>query len=238
MDKEYFIESFKSAFGNIELPLAIWYSDEPAGKLEKSRGCFMKDLKPARSGETVSFNLETISCPGGKVYSGFMEMPSFLPGFVSQKECYKETPEQVVDFVEGLEVADQTGKYLNFVTIDRIENFEGLEGLLFFGTPDILTGLVSWAHYDNCSPDAVSLPFGSGCSTVVAHTTRENRNNGQRTFLGMFDPSVRPHIESNLLSFTIPMSRFRKMYHTFNESCLKGTHAWHKVKERIELDGN
>lgn len=34
------------------------------------------------------------------------------------------------------------------------------------------------------------------------------------------------------------MSRFKEMYHTFEKSCLKGTHAWNKVKERIASDGN
>ena len=52
--------------------------------------------------------------------------------------------------------------------------------------------------------------------------------------MGFFDPSVRPHFEAELLSFTIPMSRFKEMYHTMRESCLFDTHAWSKLKERIQ----
>ena len=52
---------------------------------------------------------------------------------------------------------------------------------------------------------------------------------------GFFDPSVRPYFEAELLSFTIPMSRFKEMYHTMRESCLFDTHAWGKIKERIQL---
>ena len=37
----------------------------------------------------------------------------------------------------------------------------------------------------------------------------ENRRGGHRAFLGFFDPSARPYVESNVLSFTIPMSRFK-----------------------------
>jgi hypothetical protein len=123
--------------------------------------------------------------------------------------------------------------YLNFASIASIRNFDKLEGLVFFATPDVLTGLVSWAQFDNNNPDAVSVPFGSGCSTVVAQTIVENQNNGQRVFLGMFDPSARPQVEANILSLSIPMSRFKKMYYTLNNSCLSGSRAWLKVKERI-----
>ncbi len=234
MNKEHFIENYRIAFGDYELPVAFWYSDESTGVSEKTKGCFIKDLKPAREGQLMSFNLDTISCGGGKVYTGFMELPSYIPEFVSTKECYKKTPGMVTQFVNDLKIPDKSGKFLNFVSIDKVENFENLEGLIFFATPDVLSGLVSWTQFDTNAPDAVSVPFGSGCSSMVAQTVVENQNNGSRTFLGMFDPSVRPHLESNILSFAIPMSRFKIMYHTLSLSCLKGTHGWLKVKNRIE----
>ena len=75
--------------------------------------------------------------------------------------------------------------------------------------------------------------FGSGCSAVVTQATIENRKGGKRTFLGFFDPSVRPHFEADKLSYTIPMSRFKEMYETMRQSCLFDTHAWGKIKERM-----
>ena len=234
MNKEYFIESYRIAFGNYELPVAFWYSDQSIGVSEKTKGCFIKDINPAREGKLISFSLDTISCGGGKVYTGFMDLPSYIPEFVSTKERYKETPEMVTEFVKDLKIPNKSGKYLNFVSIDKVENFDSLEGLIFFATPDVLSGLVSWTLFDTNSPDAVSVPFGSGCSSIIAQTIVENQNNGYRTFLGMFDPSVRPHLESNILSMAIPMSRFKTMYHTISLSCLQGTHGWSKVKNRIE----
>ena len=108
------------------------------------------------------------------------------------------------------------------------------EGLLFFATPDILSGLCAWAFYDNNDADAVTTLFGSGCSTVVATAVRENRLKGKRTFIGLFDPSARPYVGPDELSFVIPASRFTSMYDTMRQSCLFGTHAWNKVKTRIE----
>ena len=48
----------------------------------------------------------------------------------------------------------------------------------------------------------------------------------------MFDPSARPRVELNILSLAIRMSRFLKLYYTINSSCLKGMHAWEKIKKQ------
>ena len=104
---------------------------------------------------------------------------------------------------------------------------------LFFVTPDILSGLVSWAVYDNNADDAVCVPFGSGCSAVVTQAVRENRRGGRSVFLALFDPSVRPWVDASELGFVAPMSRLREMCGTMRASCLFGTHAWNKVRVRI-----
>ena len=96
-------------------------------------------------------------------------------------------------------------------------------GIFFLATPDMLSGLASWTFYDNNSDDAITAKFGSGCSSIFSEATLENSKNGKRTFIGLFDPSVRRYIHENILSFTIPMSRFREMYYTIQDSCLSNT---------------
>lgn len=234
MDIKTFIVNFREAFGeNVESPIAIWYSEEPVGELEKTQGCYFKGFPRLKEGKTLTLDVETIGCGGGKFYSGFIDMPDRIPNFVSLKEKYKKTPEQVVDFIDKLDLQRAEKPYLNFDYIERLESFEGLEGIMFFATPDVLSGLGTWAFFDNDSEDTVSTIFGSGCSAIVAQVVRENRNNGRRTFLGGLDPSVRPWVDANVLTFAIPMSRFKEMYHTMRESCLFDTHAWAKVKDRI-----
>jgi hypothetical protein len=233
MNKDQFIENFRNAFGNYELPIVFWYSEQPMVEVTKTKGCFIKDLKPARDGGTISLNHETISCGGGKTYTGFTTLPSYIPNFVSLKERYKETPEMVIDFVEDMNILNKEGLFINFTSIINIETFDNIEGLLFFATPDVLTGLVSWALFDTNAADAISVPFGSGCSSLISQTVVENKQNGDRVFLGLFDPSVRPHVEANILSLAIPLSRFKKMYYTFEKSCLADSPAWKKVRERI-----
>ncbi|MGL5682776.1 MAG: DUF169 domain-containing protein [Marinifilaceae bacterium] len=234
MNVQEFIQNFREAFGEkAMLPIVFWYSDVPEAKTEFIGGCFFKGLQHVNNGETISLNAEIIGCGGGKFYTGFSEMPPFVPNFVSQKERYKETPDMVLEYVERLDVPCASGAYLNFLRVDKLIDFDRAEGLLFFATPDILSGLTTWAYFDNNDEDAVMAPFGSGCSVVVTQAINENRSGGKRTFIGLFDPSVRPYVDANILSFVIPMSRFRVMYTTMRNSCLFNTHAWAKVRERI-----
>ncbi|MDL2282228.1 DUF169 domain-containing protein [Parabacteroides sp. OttesenSCG-928-G06] len=234
MEVKVFIDNYREAFGEkAELPIVFWYSDTPLADTEKINGCFFKGLKTVREGNPISLNAEVIGCGGGKFYTGFTEMPERVPNFVSLKERYKKTPEMVVEFIEQLGVSLTNRKYLNFARIDRIETFDEVEGILFLATPDILSGLTTWAYFDNNSEDAVTSMFGSGCSAVVTNAVVENNREGKRTFIGLFDPSVRPYVEANILSFVIPISRFKEMYYTMRESSLFDTHAWKKIRERI-----
>ena len=105
---------------------------------------------------------------------------------------------------------------------------------MFYATPDMLSGLCGWAFFDINEPDAVVARFGSGCSTVVSMTIVENARHGHRCFLGLFDPSVRPWVGKDELSFTVPMSRFTAMLDTMRDCFLFGSHAWERVKNRMQ----
>ena len=234
MEIKQFIKNYKGAFGEAaELPILFWYSDWTANETEKINGCFLQCMKAVRAGISVSLNADVIGCGGGKFYTGFTDLPEYVPTFVSLKEKYKRTPEMVTDFTTKLNRPLATGKYLNFARIDKVESFDDIAGVLFLATPDILSGLVTWAYFDNNSEDAVVSLFGSGCCTAVTYAVSDNLKNSRRTFIGFFDPSVRPHFEANILSFMIPMPRFREMYNTITECFLFDTRAWSKIKERI-----
>ncbi len=237
MEINHFITKYKEAFGDAaELPVVFWYSGQAEGLTEKINGCFFKGMKEVRAGNTISLNAGNIGCGGGKFYTGFTPMPERTPTFVSLKEKYKKTPQMVLDFLDDLQVPAATSTWLHFARIDKVKDFEGLEGLLFFATPDILSGLTTWAWFDTNAHDTVTAWFGSGCSAIVTQATLENRKGGKRSFLGLFDPSVRPWFEPDLLSFVIPLSRFREMYETMEQSCLFDTHAWAKIRERINSE--
>lgn len=237
MDTMTFIKDYREAFGEAApLPLVFGYSDTPLGMTEKINGCFFKGLSAAREGVPVSLSAGVIGCGGGKLYTGFADMPEHVPHFVSKKERYKQTPEMVVEYIRSLQLQRTDKKYLNFVRVDQASDIAEVEGVLFFATPDMLSGLCTWACFDNNRPDAVSALFGSGCSTVVSTAVLENRLKGSRTFIGLFDPSVRPHVGANELSFVIPYHRFLTMCATMRDCCLFEATAWQKVRERINRE--
>lgn len=230
-----FIDDYREAFGSkAPLPLVFGYSDRELSHTEKTGGCLFKTLQMARDGKPVSLSAENIACGGGRLYTGFSPMPERVPRFVSLTEKYKQTPEMVVEYVERLAISPAEKAYLNFVRIDQAESFEGYEALLFFATPDLLSGLCGLAFYDNNSSEAVVSLFGSGCGTVVSTAVAENRRGGSRCFLGLFDPSVRPFVGRDELGFTVPMSRFAAMTATMRECFLFDSPAWTKVKRRLE----
>lgn len=235
MDIKVFLNNFREAFGEkVDLPIVFWFSDHSVNPVDKIGGCLFKCMKDVREGKTVTLSVDTIGCGGGKFYAGFTEMPERIPGFVSLKEKYKQTPEKVSEFLDELKVPRAKSAYLNFARMDQVESFDNLEGVLFLATPDMFSGLATWAFFDNNAPDAVTSLFGSGCCSVVTQAVVENNRGGKRTFIGFFDPSVRPYFEPDILSFMIPLSRFREMYDTMRSCCLFDTHAWEKVKARME----
>ncbi len=235
MDVKTFINNYKEAFGEgAELPVVFEYADSPVNDdLGKINGCFFKAFETLRKGESISLSVETLGCMGGKFYTGFSEMHPQIPHFVSLKEKYKKTPEMVHEFIKNLGVPMTDKKFLNISPIDKIENFNHILGLIFFATPDMLSGLTTWAFFDNNSDDAVTAKFGSGCSAIITEIVVENGREGRRTFIGLFDPSARPYLEPNILTFSIPMSRFKEMYYTMRQCSLFDTHAWTKVRNRI-----
>lgn len=234
MEVNEFITLFREVFGEKpSLPLVFHYSDRPVTEPRAVPGCFFKTFEGAIAGEPVTHTVETIGCGGGKFYTGFTEMPDRIPGFVSMKEHYKQTPEQVSEFIDKIQVERAKATYLNIQRVDKVDSLDNIEGMIFLATPDMLSGLCGWAFYDNTYDDAVSTIFGSGCSTMFANVTSENRKGGYRCFLGLFDPSVRPHIPAGCLGFGVPKSRLDAMLGTIGECFLTNSVAWTRVKKRI-----
>ena len=238
MNIQDFIIRYREAFGEAApLPIALGYSNQPASEVRKVPKCMIGAISKVRNGESLTLCEENVLCGGGGLYTAFREMPDRVPTFVSEIEHYKKSKEMVVDYVKSLDIHLSNKSYLNFVRVDNLKNWDNAEAVLFFATPDMLSGLCTWAFYDNNSPDAVTTQFGSGCASVVTFAVNENRKNGKRCFLGMLDPSARPLVPENELTLTIPMCRFKEMLGTMNDSALFQK-AFSILKKRINRTAN
>lgn len=82
-------------------------------------------------------------------------------------------------------------------------------------------------------PEGVFTPMGSGCSSIVSYPYLEKDSQHPRAVIGMFDPSARPYVPKDVLSFSVPMKRFIGMIENMEESFLI-TDTWKKLRKRID----
>lgn len=228
-----FLQKYREAFGNaVPLPVAFGYSHNPVAEVKRIPRCMIGAIRKVCGGEPLTLSADNVLCGGGSLYTAFAPMQDRIPAFVSETEHYKRTPEQVRRYIHNLDIQLAEKPYLNFIPIDKLSSFDDVEGILFFATPDVLSGLCSWAFYDNDADDAVSVRFASGCCSIVTFAVNENRKKGRSCFIGMLDPSARPLVPANELTFVIPVSRFREMMRTMEDSALFRK-AYSIVKKRI-----
>lgn len=216
-----FLKRYREAFGEaVPYPIAFGYSDIPAVEGKKVPRCMIGAIRRVCEGEPLTLCAENVLCGGGSLYTAFAPMQERIPGFVSETEHYKRTKEQVKAYIDRLDIRLTEKPYLNFIRMDKLADLDSVEGILFFATPDMLSGLCAWAFFDNDADDAVCTRFASGCCSIVTFAVQENRRGGRSCFLGMLDPSARPLVPSNELTFTVPMGRFREMVQTMEHSAL------------------
>ncbi len=233
MTPHEFIEKFREAFGEAApLPIALWYGDTAVNAESRVPRCMIGAIRKVCEGSALTLTSENVQCGGGGLYTAFRPMQERVPTFVSEVEHYKQTPDQVRSYVESLDIEITNKPYLNFVRVDKLDSWDGVEAVVFFATPDILSGLCTWTFFDNDAEDAVVTKFASGCAAVITFATVENRKGGRRAFLGMFDPSARPLVPKDELTFAVPMCRFKEMLQTMPNSALY-EHAFSVVRRRI-----
>lgn len=234
MNSIEFVSKYREYFGEKTLlPIVVKYSVEPYGTLENISGCMFKQFHKAYNGGSVSFCNYNFTCGGGKLYTGLSPIPLGVYNFVSNIEKYKQSPgiaKKSISFINPQQIEKP---FINFIRIDKIENFEGAEGLIFFADPDVVAGLFNWANYDQEDINTVQCPWGSGCSATITALVNENRKKGKHCFIGLFDVSARIFFKSNIISFSVPMSRFNEMLETMDKCCVSGAPAWLKLKKRI-----
>ena len=104
--------------------------------------------------------------------------------------------------------------------------------VIFFATADVLSCLFTLANFDEATSQGVIAPFGAGCGSIIYHPLVESKSPHPRAVLGMFDVSARPFVDGNVLTFTVPWSKFVTMVGNMEESFLT-TDSWKKLRMRI-----
>lgn len=245
-DRESFLESWRKYFGDAELPIAVFYSEDYIEEVRRDghtdHSCVIEDLSEARAGRTLVYTAENIGCRGGKKYLGFapdIEIDDFeyflsygIPGKVDG-ERYKKSPELVNESLKFAPPFTAPKRAIVFKRWDKLSPSDDPEVVVFFASVDVLSGLFTLANFDEAEPNAVICPFGSGCSLIVYHPYAELRSSRPRCVIGMFDISARPYVGDGILTFAVPMNKFQRMVDNMDESFLT-TETWAALLNRRE----
>lgn len=240
--KEEFLRVWARYFTGAELPVAFYYTDAETvpGPAEKADRCLITSLDRVRRGVPVRFGSADIGCAGGRRYTGYAGnlMPNFefflscgIPGKM-EGERYKKSPELVREIMAKAPRLAAPGKYLVFKRWDLLDEGEEPDAVVFFATPDVLSGLFTLASFDTSEPSGVIAPFSAGCGSIVLYPYLEKDRPEPRAVIGMFDPSARPHVPAAALTFAVPMARFARMVGNADESFLI-TPTWEAIRKRI-----
>jgi|DewCreStandDraft_4_1066084.scaffolds.fasta_scaffold48847_2 uncharacterized protein (DUF169 family) len=243
------VNEFKSKwekyFGNTNLPIVFWYdekipTDVHLVERRKTWNCLIAELARVRNGESLAFESDSVSCGGGKRYCGFSKQirPDFdyFLSYGKQNELegerYKKNPEIVNKVFNNTKFFDAAGKSLIFKRWDKLTINDNPQVVVFFATPDVISGLYTLSNFDSETDTNVVAPFASGCGSVILHPLNEIASRNPNAIIGMFDPSARPYMPKNTLSFAVPFNRFLQMIDNMDESFLI-TDSWAKIKKRI-----
>jgi Uncharacterised ArCR, COG2043 len=239
-----FIELSKKYFDNAEFPITFYYSDtgEQAELVRPGSvaRCVIGALVEVRNGCCFSFNADAIGCFGGRKYLGFAETlrPDFeyflscgIPGRM-EGERYKKSPELVKEVMKKWPNFRAPRPFVVFKRWDKLSPEDDPEVVIFFAQPDVLAGLFTLVNFDVSQPEGVITPMGSACSSIVSYPYLEKDAPQPRAIIGMLDPSARPYVPKDTLSFSVPMKRFVTMIGNMEESFLI-TDTWKKLQKRI-----
>ena len=242
--KSDFIDRWNHYFPGSSLPIVFFYTGE-TGEVElasppEGTNCLICHLQAVREGKSLAFHKDNLRCGGARRSLGFSPQmgPNFkyflscgLPGEV-EGERYKQSPELVEAYLKNQKTLEAPEEYIVFKRWDALEPDDEPAVVIFYASPDELSGLFTLASFDESEPDGVIAPFGSGCSTIVQAPYLEGSSARPRAVLGMFDVSARPCVPGSQLTFSIPWSKFTRMLNNMDESFLI-THSWQRVQPRL-----
>lgn len=247
--RDQFLNLWEKYFGEAELPFCFYYRKEAGNALcmekPKGRSCLICELARVRKGESLAYQAESIACMGAKRYLGFTDTirPNFeyflscgIPGEM-EGERYIRTPEMVKEIQKNQRtIPEAKGQFIIFKRWDQLEESDEPQVVIFFAKPDVLSGLFTLANFDQTEPNSTFTPFGAGCGSIVHYPWFEKDAARPRAVIGMFDPSARPCVPKDTLSFAVPMVKFEQMIGYMEESFLI-TDTWKTVRKRINSQG-
>ena len=209
----------------------------------KTFSCVIGNIWLARKKRCAAFvSSEEYGCPGGVFYCSMMK-PNlrFIEHYVTtgfegtpiHGERYLPSPEAMRTFLKTVDPRKASGKYCIFKPLSQFSDAEEPEFVIFFARPEVLTGLFTHTMFTTGDVDSVASPFGAGCTNILAWPLHYKEKGLEKAVLGGFDPSARKFMKYDELTFTVPLSLYRKMLKTLPESMFNVGKDWAVVRKKV-----
>lgn len=231
--------------GNMEEPVGIAYTANPPvdGLTPTGNGheCIINYVRKARTQKKpVFFSADVQGCRGGWVYLSFLLPPpdgiaEFVttggPGF--EGERYLPAPASMHRYFSALDLQPAPAPYCVFQPFSLFSGDQHPDFVVFHCRGEALTGLCQLAYFSLDAHDAVVMPFGAGCSNLLAWPMFYRRHGIDKAVVGGVDPSCRPFMNVDELTFTVSYDVLQTMLDAAPQSFLH-TKTWAGVLKRIE----
>jgi uncharacterized protein (DUF169 family) len=205
--------------------------------------CVIGNIWLARKKKTAAyFDREHFGCLGGAFYLGFLKpqldfiahyISSGIPG-QSEGEHYLESPDVSRAFFKTIDPRPAPARFCVFKPLSLFEEGEQPEVVIFFARAEVIAGLNQLATFVTNDVEAVSSPFGAGCTNIVSWPLRYLSQGKLKAVMGGWDPSDRKFVKPDEITFAVPAEMYKRMLTRWPESFLS-TNTWSVVKKKIAL---
>ncbi len=213
------------------------------GSLFANFSCVVGNIWLARKKKTAAyFDKEHFGCLGGAFYLGFLKPQlEFIAHYVSagypgrmEGEHYLESPEITRRFFETVDPRPAPARFCVFKPVGKFTSEEQPEVVTFFARAEVISGLNQLATFVTNDFEAVSSPFGAGCTNIVTWPLKYLSQGRLKAVIGGWDPSDRKFLKTDEITFSMPYEMFRRMVSRWPESFLN-TKTWAAVKKKIAM---
>ncbi len=220
---------------------------EEQGKIDmqamfKTFSCVMGNIWLARKKRRAAFiSTEEYGCPGGVFYCSMMKpYLRFIEHYVTtgfegtpiHGERYLPSPEAMRNFLDKVDPRKAPAKYCIFKPLSSFSDGEEPEFVIFFARPEVLTGLFVQTTFTTGEVNSVVSPFGAGCTNIIAWPLFYKEQGMEKAVLGGFDPSARKYMKTDELTFTVPLSLYKKMLKALPDSMFNVNETWEGVRKK------
>ena len=212
----------------------------------KAHSCVLKHLLVARKkGIPAYFSKEHFGCPGAAFYLGFTKpllesvihfISTGMPG-LPHCERYIDSPDVARRFYnEEMDPVPAPKQFCIFKPLSQCIRNDRPEFVVFFAQAEIISGLFGHCFFVTNDKEVVLSPAGSGCALLVTWPLKYLTQGKMKAIMGGWDPSCRPFLKNNEITFTVPYALFERMVQRWKESFLTGP-AWSLARKRIAKNG-